>query len=185
MLNFDLNNLKQPIEPEQSKPLVILVDDEIEALKVFKLLLADKYDIRCAQSGAEALDIIDALDDAKQIQLVISDQRMNYMTGLELFNKVNQIIPDTMFMLVSGTINTQQIQNTSNKSGVFSLVTKPIDPREFLLLVQKNIDSYQQRQALLRQYQALTLDIQVISEQLTDKKRQLEQTRAALGLKPS
>lgn len=182
MLNFDLNNLKQPTEPEQPKPLVILVDDEIEALKVFKLLLADECDIRCAQSGAEALDIIDALDDATQIQLVISDQRMDNMTGIELFKKVNKIIPNTMFMLVSGTINTQQIQDMSNQSGVFSLVTKPIDPREFLHLVQQNINSYQQRQTLLSQYQALTLDIQVISEQLTDKKRQLEQTRAALGL---
>ena len=85
---------KHPVDPRPIQDLlselglkdptcrsVLLVDDEFEVLAVLEALLDDEWDVHTAQGGREALAI---LDSGTQIDVVITDQRMPEMTGVEL-----------------------------------------------------------------------------------------------------
>ena len=77
---------------------VLLVDDEFEVLAVLEALLDDDWDVRTAQSGSAALEI---LNSEIEIDLVITDQRMPGMTGVELLQKVSSTHPDLYRMVLT------------------------------------------------------------------------------------
>ena len=70
---------------------VLLVDDEFEVLAVLEALLEDDFDVQTAQGGAEALEILEAQSD---LDLVITDQRMPGLTGVELLAIISERWPD-------------------------------------------------------------------------------------------
>jgi response regulator RpfG family c-di-GMP phosphodiesterase len=179
---FDIDNLTCQAPQAQKKPLVLLVDDEVENLKMLSYLLTGEFDLLTARDGFEAIELLDDMRDSKAVQVVISDQRMTNMTGLEFLKKVNHLLPDAILIMVSGTINTKHLFNTIEQAGIFRLLTKPIDPAELLQSVHQGIAAWQLRQELLAKAKDITLEIQVISEELAVKKMALVEVRDNLPL---
>lgn len=177
---FSIQNLAVDAGEKQAKPQVLLVDDEPANLKMLGHLLADDFEVHCAEDGFAAIELLDNMADPAVIQLVICDQRMNNMSGFELLKKINQRMPQTIRIIVSGTVNARSIEASTKQAGLYGFITKPIDPADFLQTMRNAISAFLERRQLQGQCQALAMEVQVISEQLADKKLDLEQTKQKL-----
>ena len=107
--NFSMKNIDQDTNKNAEKPLVMLVDDEIENINVLRQLLESHFQIITGLNGAEALKLIDNMVDPKQIQLIISDQRMPKVTGVEF---LEQIVDKIKILKSSKTTQNSQCCNT-------------------------------------------------------------------------
>ena len=104
---------------------VLLVDDEFEVIAVLEALLEDDFEIETAQGGAEALEILEQ-DDG--IDLVITDQRMPGMTGVELLAIIAERWPDIYRIVLTAYSDVDPIVAAINEGSVDRFVLKPWDP---------------------------------------------------------
>ena len=74
----------------KDKPTVLYVDDLVMNLTLFEATFKKDYDIILSESPKEALNIL----QEKEVQVLVSDQRMPDMTGIELLAKIKEIDPD-------------------------------------------------------------------------------------------
>jgi serine/threonine-protein kinase len=100
---------------------LLCVDDEQFILSALHRLFKSQYDVRIASSGAEALRML----SAEPVDVVISDQRMPGMTGVELFKQVRELAPNTMRILLTGYADLPATIEAVNSGEVFRYVTKP------------------------------------------------------------
>jgi len=106
-----------------SKMNILYVDDEVINLRIFKNTFRHEYKIFIALSAKEGLEII----EKNQINLVITDQRMPEMTGLEflkeIHNKYQKLPPDRI--MISGYSDQDAIDTAFRLYNLFAFITKP------------------------------------------------------------
>ena len=103
---------------------LLLVDDEENVLNALKRLLRqDGYRILTASSAAEGFELL-ALNP---VHIIISDQRMPQMSGIEFLDKVKEMYPDTFRIVLSGYTDTDTIMDAINRSALYRFFTKPWD----------------------------------------------------------
>ena len=122
----------------EEKYRILYVDDEKDNLTAFRAVLRRYYDILTAQSGEEALQIL----ATERVDLVISDQRMPKMTGVELFEQVSRDYPDIIRMVLTGYSDVQSIIDAINKGKVNHFITKPWNVEELRLILDKALETY-------------------------------------------
>lgn len=134
---------------------ILYVDDERQNLISFRASFRQEYDILTAQSGTEALARLhDRAQAGQPIDLIITDQRMPGMTGVELLERVLERYPETTRMVLTGYSDVDSIIGAINKGQVNNYITKPWHDRE-LRLVLRNA---QQAHELRRDNQRLTTE---------------------------
>lgn len=105
-----------------SKPLTLLiVDDEPGIVFTLKESLRDMFEIFTAANGVEALQIF----RDNEVHLVLSDQRMPEMTGVELFAEIKAINPAPVRILLTGYSDINVVIRGLNEGLVWQYVTKP------------------------------------------------------------
>ncbi len=124
---------------------VLLVDDEPDNLNVLRSILGNRYNIMQATDGQEALNMVQSMPDPKQLTLVVSDQRMPRLTGVQLCEKLSEILPDTMRIIVTGYIDIDAIVDSVNRARIYKFVIKPFDRHDFELTVQRAIETYEMK----------------------------------------
>ncbi len=103
---------------------LLLVDDEHNIQTAMRRALKqDGYNIYCAESGADALKML----EKHKINVIISDQRMPEMTGSELFNKVSHRFPETIRIVLSGYADFSAVTDAINQGAIYKFLTKPWD----------------------------------------------------------
>ena len=120
---------------------ILFVDDEEYNLVAFKATFRQDYDIYTAQSGKEALELI----KGKEIGLIITDQRMPEMTGVELLEKVLPKYPDAVRIIITGYSDVEAIISAINNGNVFRYITKPWDERELKMTIENARRLYELR----------------------------------------
>lgn len=106
------------------KRTLLLVDDEDNILSALRRLLRrDGYDIVTATSAAEALQRLAEHD----VDVILSDQRMPGMTGVEFLRRAKDIHPATVRMVLSGYTELQSIMDAVNEGAIYRFLTKPWD----------------------------------------------------------
>ncbi len=129
------------MDKQSTRPTILLVDDEIMVLKSLQRLLTNpEWDIRLAESGAQALEIM----RQRPIALVITDQRMPEMNGLELLREVKKNSPDTVRMVLTGYAEMEVVVNAINQGEVYRFLTKPWNNTEMLETVQAALNHYRE-----------------------------------------
>ena len=110
-------------EASARRPTVLVVDDEERILSALKRSLRrEGYEIVTAESAARALAIL----AERPVDLVLSDQKMPGMSGLELLEQAARLRPDAALVLFTGW--TQEIpQQELENLGIRALITKPWD----------------------------------------------------------
>jgi response regulator RpfG family c-di-GMP phosphodiesterase len=109
---------------ETSRRRLLLVDDEINILSALKRLLRqDKYDIMTAVNGDEALDVL----NNNPVDVIVTDQRMPGMTGVEFLRLAKESYPDTIRIVLSGYTELQSVTDAVNEGAVYKFLTKPWD----------------------------------------------------------
>jgi len=117
---------------EKREFIILYVDDEINNLISFRATFRREYKILTAQDGQEGLQIL----ADKEVHLVISDQRMPGMTGVEFLEKVNREYPGTIRMIITGFSDIDAVIGSINKGGVYRYIAKPWDEREMRMTIE-------------------------------------------------
>ncbi|MBK7659354.1 MAG: protein kinase [Betaproteobacteria bacterium] len=116
---------------DTKKARVLFVDDEERILNALRTLFRNQYHVFTAESGPLALEFVKRFG----IHVVVSDQRMPAMTGVELLRQVKDLSPNSVRMLLTGYSDLASIVGSINEGEVFRFVKKPWDNLE----IQKTI----------------------------------------------
>jgi two-component system NtrC family sensor kinase len=108
---------------EDEAPVVLYVDDELINLRVFEANFRTRFTVVTAQSGSEALEIL--AERSAQIAVLISDQRMPGMSGVELLERARDAYPDIRRMLVTAYSDMQAVMDAVNRGQVVRYFVKP------------------------------------------------------------
>lgn len=119
---------------------VLFVDDEENILRALRrLFLEEEFEVLTAISGAEALKIVNARPDCA---VVVSDQRMPGMTGVELLTRVRKQAPLAVRILLTGYADIQAAMDSINRGGIYRYITKPWQDEELLQTVRAAFQQY-------------------------------------------
>lgn len=111
---------------------ILFVDDEEQNLVTFKASFRRDYNILTAKSGKEGLAVM-----AKHnIDLVITDQRMPQMTGVEFLERIVPDYPHTIRILLTGYSDIDAVIDAINTGRIFRYITKPWDERELKMTIE-------------------------------------------------
>jgi len=120
------------------KHSILIVDDEDSILNAFRRILADEdYDVQVANNGFDGLNRLRAASNP--FSLIISDQRMPEMNGVQFFAQAKDIFPDAVRILLTGYADSDSIIEAINKGGVHLYFTKPWHEEEILLHIKQSL----------------------------------------------
>ncbi len=125
---------------------ILIVDDDEGNLAVTAGLLEDDYEVTATSLPREALGLI----EKNEYDLVLSDQRMPEVTGVELLTAVHSRAPETVRVIVSAFSDSKEILACINQGHVYRYIIKPWDPGEMESLVRQALDHRFQRLAIRR-----------------------------------
>jgi CheY-like chemotaxis protein len=121
MLRDDRRLPERFLTRSQRKRTLLLVDDEQNIVSSLRRLFRrDGYDIVTANSGAEGLQRLAEVN----IDVIVSDQRMPGMTGVEFLRRAKELYPDTVRMVLSGYTELQSITDAVNEGAIYKFPTK-------------------------------------------------------------
>lgn len=119
----------------EKKGKVLCVDDEPNITRALQWLLQKDFDVLTATSGQDGLALVKQND----FDVVISDQRMPMMTGVELLREVKKISPRSMRILLTGYSDLQAILSSVNESEVYRFINKPWNISELPKVVEQAV----------------------------------------------
>ncbi|MBK8338506.1 MAG: PAS domain S-box protein [Flavobacteriales bacterium] len=131
---------------------VLYLDDEEGNLVAFRANFRRDLEVFTATTADEAL----ALLDKEHIPVVISDQRMPLVTGVDFLAQVKQRHPNSIRMLLTGYADIQAVIDAVNKGRIYAYVTKPWDASDLLLRIQQAYEVYglrADRERMFRRYE--------------------------------
>lgn len=116
-----------------NKIRILYIDDEVNNLNSFKASFRKIYDIYVADSAAVGLDIL----NEKEIDILLVDQRMPTMTGVEFLESIAEIFPDVIKILITGYIDIEILINAINKGHIYRYLSKPWNDEELKIYVNQ------------------------------------------------
>jgi len=126
------------------KIAVLYVDDEQNNLFSFMATFRLTFKVFTASSGEEALSLL----EKRGFHVIISDQRMPQMTGVELFEKIQEKYPDPIRILLTGFADMTAVIDAVNKGKIFHYLTKPWNEEELTMTIERAYKAWQDKQAL-------------------------------------
>lgn len=126
----------------KNKINVLYVDDEENNLHAFKATFRLKYNVYTALSGAQALEIV----KTNPIHIIITDQRIPEMTGVQFLEEVIAIAPDPMRILLTGYADLDAVIDSVNKGKIFHYLSKPWEEKELDDTIERAYAVYDERQ---------------------------------------
>ncbi|MDG0815453.1 hybrid sensor histidine kinase/response regulator [Bdellovibrio svalbardensis] len=123
-----------------TKHTLLCVDDEIDNVDALERLFRRKYTVLKATSGKQALEVLD--QNPGPVALIITDQRMPEMTGVEFLEKTLESHPETIRILLTGYTDLESVITAVNKGQIFRYLTKPWDPVDLSNTVDHAIERF-------------------------------------------
>ncbi|TNE29500.1 MAG: hybrid sensor histidine kinase/response regulator [Bacteroidetes bacterium] len=127
-----------------NKPRVLYVDDEQNNLNSFRANFRREYDVYTAISAQEGIEVL-----AKEpIEIIVADQRMPGMTGVEFFENVVDDYPDCIRILLTGYADIEAVINAINKGQIYKFISKPWNEDTLRVAINNAKDIYDARREL-------------------------------------
>ncbi len=120
---------------------ILYVDDEMNNLISFKAVFRIKYNVLTAISGDEAIKIL----RNNLINIIITDQRMPQMTGVEFLESILDEFPDPIRILLTGYADMNAVIDAVNKGKIFHYLSKPWNEDELDITINRAYDIYRQK----------------------------------------
>lgn len=171
----------------KTRQTILCVDDEKIVLDSLKLQLKNsfgwEYEIEIAESGLEALEIIDEIcnEYGAPPSVLICDQIMPHMKGDQLLTAVKAKFPKILCILLTGQADLNDVVRVINNAGLYRYIAKPWDKEDLNLTVKQALIAYQQDEELeVRNEQLLTLNknleaiVEDRTKELSVKNRELQ-----------
>lgn len=161
------------------KPTILFVDDDKLICRVITESLGEKnYTLLTAQSGEEGLA---KLRENDNVDLLIADQKMEKMTGLELLKIVKKEYPDIITIMLTAHADIETAIEAINEAGVFKFVIKPWNAFDLRLTVFRALETRQ----LLMEKQSLHKQIKIndiLIDEITKKHPKLKRIASDIRL---
>jgi response regulator RpfG family c-di-GMP phosphodiesterase len=114
-----------------TKATVLFVDDEERIVNLLKIMFRSTYNVLTATNGYDALKMM----QSQQVHVLVSDQRMPEMMGIDLLTKARDLSPNTMRLLLTGYSDLAAIVGSVNDGEVFRFLNKPWDQDEIKSII--------------------------------------------------
>ncbi len=115
-------------------PRILIVDDEEAILETMTFTFMDHYDVLTTSDPKTAISI---LEENQPVSVVITDQRMPGMTGVELLKEVYKRFPETVRIILTGFADSEATINAINDGHIYGYVNKPWEPDELKTIVRR------------------------------------------------
>lgn len=148
----------------EEKINILYVDDERSNLTAFKASFRRDYNIFIAETIDEALEIL----NGQEIQIILTDQRMPEMTGVEFLQSVIPDHPEPIRILVTGYSDIQAVIDAINKGQVYKYISKPWNNEYLKVAMDKAYEVF----SLRRENKELTKSLLKANQQLEFMLRQ-------------
>ncbi len=141
-----------------SRPTVLIVDDEVRSLETLERILEDEFDIKTADNVTDARKIL----EAEWVQIILCDQRMPEISGVEFLKQVREQWPEVIRMIISGYTDSEDIISAVNEAGIYQFVTKPWHPDSLILLLKNAAELFD----LQRKNEILSVELKMSPSRL-------------------
>lgn len=125
-------------EPDYKTFSVVVVDDEEDNLDAFRFAFRKSFQLHYALGGPAALDLLDRIDAA----VIVSDQRMPKMSGIEFLRRAKERRPDAFGILLTAYADMPVLIDAINSGAVDRYVQKPWDSKELTAILRQGIKSF-------------------------------------------
>jgi signal transduction histidine kinase len=122
-----------------TRPTLLVVDDEPEVLRSVHDLLRLEYKVITCTSGPEAVRVLEA---PGEIHVVMSDQRMPGMTGVEVLRQARKLRPDVTRLLFTAYADIRAVIDAINQGHVYRYINKPWEPNELEAIVRQAVEQH-------------------------------------------
>jgi len=140
------------------KATILALDDEPRSLETLGRILEDDFNVLTAATTGEA----EAILAREWVQVILCDQRMPGMTGVEFLKRVRQLWPDVVRIILSGYTEPSDIIQGINEAGIYQYLTKPWHPDQLILTINNAVRLFH----LQRQSDLLALEMKVATSTL-------------------
>lgn len=167
-----------------SEPVIICVDDEPIVLKSLKRELLDAfgdvYSIETAESGQEALELVeDLLAEQVDLPVVITDHIMPDIKGADLLQQIHARSPQTMKIMLTGQADMEAVTFAVNHADLYRYVAKPWEKTDLILTVKEAIRRYFQDKQIKEQNVILHNMNTILEQQVRERTAALEASNAS------
>lgn len=172
-----MNGSEEDLAKEPEKPFqVLFVDDEENIIKALRRLFGDEdLEVLTAISGEEGLRLVQGCD---HLAVVVSDQRMPGMSGVEFLEQVREMAPDVIRMVLTGYADINAAMGAINRGGAYRYLTKPWVDEDLVRDVMDAVGLFGLKQENKRLNELVKKQNQTLEEwNVRLKSRVLEQTR--------
>ncbi|MDH5546732.1 MAG: response regulator [Gammaproteobacteria bacterium] len=160
------NNSALVIREVAHRRKILFVDDELNIINSLKRCFRGVgYEIHSATSAREALEIL----KLHEIGVVLSDQRMPQMTGVEFLSQVKELYPETIRIVLSGYTELDSITDAINKGSVYKFLTKPWDDDLLKRRVEEAFQAYEmsrEKDRLGKELADVNMELKAYNKQL-------------------
>src|SRR5438552_4649514 len=153
---------------EAERPSILVVDDEADVVESIRELLRLDYRVLVATRASEAISIL----QEGPVDVVMTDQRMPEMTGVELLHHVRETQPDTVRLLFTGYADVRAVIDAINRGNIYRYITKPWDPEDLQVVVRDAVE----RHDVIAERQRLLGELQRTNEELIRANTELAAT---------
>lgn len=147
---------------------ILVVDDDPNVLAGLRRHLGARFHLTCAQSGDEALALVER---DGPVAVALCDMRMPGMSGLDLLQRLQQVTPDTVRMMLTGNGDQRTATEAINQGNVFRFFTKPCP----LNTLTEGIE------AALRQHHLITAERELLTGTVSGSIRLLTEVLALVA----
>jgi two-component system, NtrC family, response regulator AtoC len=126
------------LELDFSRFPVLVVDDEQDNLDAFRFVFRKSFALTYAQGGDQALATLQSLDPA----VIVTDQRMPGMSGIDVLKRATKLRPDAVGVLLTAYTDMPVLLEAINSGAVYRYVQKPWDSKELAVVVRQSIERF-------------------------------------------
>jgi FixJ family two-component response regulator len=147
-------------------PRILVVDDEEAILETMTFTFEEEYEVLTSSDARRALDL---LDEHQPVAVVLTDQRMPQMSGVEFLTEVCQRHPTTVRIILTGFTDMDAIIPAINDGHVYAYITKPWEPSQLKQVMKRAVEHYEltvENERLLRDLKHANFYLESVMDQL-------------------
>jgi two-component system, response regulator PhcR len=148
-----------------SKHCILVVDDEPDLVQSVQDLLRFEYRVLGTTRATEGLRIM----EREKVDIVMTDQRMPEMTGVEFLKRLRESYPDTVRLLFTAYADIDAVTDAINQGSVYRYISKPWEPHELRQILRQAVDYHdlrEERKRLLQELQEKNQQLEAANQEL-------------------
>jgi response regulator RpfG family c-di-GMP phosphodiesterase len=161
-----------------SKHTLLVVDDEQDVCDSVHDLLRREFKVLKARSGAEGMKLL----QENEVHIIMTDQRMPLLTGVEFLNKIRLGHPQAVRMLFTGYADIDAIIAAINHGHIYKFLRKPWQPEELEEAVREAAAEYDRLVMQAEEMERMRQELKQLHQRLTILEKEVERLRRGKGV---